>query len=102
MALPKLTEADRKAALEKAMMVRQERAKIKAQLKSGELTMAQLMEKVGDEVVGKIKVKSLLESMPSIGKARAAKIMEDLNIAESRNIKGLGPKQLENLLKLFK
>ncbi|MBQ6453230.1 MAG: integration host factor [Coriobacteriales bacterium] len=102
MALPKLTEADRKAALEKAMMVRQERAKIKAQLKSGELTMAQLMEKVGDEVVGKIKVKSLLESMPGIGKARAAKIMEDLNIAESRNIKGLGPKQLENLLKLFK
>ncbi|MBQ6586464.1 MAG: integration host factor [Coriobacteriales bacterium] len=102
MALPKLTEADRKAALEKAMMVRQERAKIKAQLKSGELTMAQLMEQVGVEVVGKFMVKSLLESMPGIGKARAAKIMEDLNIAESRNIKGLGPKQLENLLKLFK
>ena len=46
-----------------------------------------------DEVVGKMKVSALLESMPGVGKVRAKQIMERLGIAESRRVRGLGANQ---------
>jgi ribosomal protein S13 len=52
-----------------------------------------------DDIVGKMKVSALLESVPGIGKVRARQIMERLGIAESRRVRGLGANQraaLEN------
>jgi ribosomal protein S13 len=52
-----------------------------------------------DDIVGKMKVSALLESVPGIGKVRAGQIMERLGIAESRRVRGLGANQraaLEN------
>jgi len=52
-----------------------------------------------DDIVGKMKVSALLESVPGIGKVRARQIMERLGIAESRRVRGLGTNQraaLEN------
>jgi ribosomal protein S13 len=46
-----------------------------------------------DDVVGKMKVSALLESMPGVGKVRAKQIMERLGIAESRRVRGLGANQ---------
>jgi len=46
-----------------------------------------------------MKVSSLLEAMPGVGKVRARQIMERLGIAESRRVRGLGANQrsaLEN------
>ena len=37
-----------------------------------------------------MKVSALLESLPGVGKVRAKQIMERLDIAESRRIRGLG------------
>lgn len=54
-----------------------------------------------DEVVAKMKVLSVLESLPGIGKVSARRTMEDLGIAESRRLSGLGDKQKAALLETF-
>jgi ribosomal protein S13 len=46
-----------------------------------------------DDVIGKMKVSALLESLPGVGKIRAKQIMERLGIAESRRVRGLGANQ---------
>lgn len=94
MALPPLTPEQRTAALEKAAKARKERADVKNRLKHGVTTLPQVLkEGQTDDVVGKMKVSALLESMPGVGKVRAKQIMERLGIAESRRVRGLGANQ---------
>ena len=101
MPLPTLTEEQRKDALAKAAAARKRRAEIKAELKSGKRALKDLLAKQGDDTVGKMKVATVLESLPGVGKVRAAKIMEKLDISASRRIRGLGAKQRESLLAEF-
>ncbi len=100
MALPPLTPEQRAAALEKAAKARKERAEVKNKLKTNDKTLPEVLkEGQTDDVVGKMKVSALLESMPGVGKVRAKQIMERLGIAESRRVRGLGANQrsaLEN------
>ena len=104
MALPPLTPEQRDAALEKAAKARKDRAEVKNRLKGGSMTLPQVLkEGQTDDIVGKMKVSALLESMPGVGKVRAKQIMERLGIAESRRVRGLGANQrtaLENEFKL--
>ena len=51
-----------------------------------------------DPVVGRMKVSTLIETLPGYGKAKAEKIMAELKIAESRRLKGLGERQEAALL----
>jgi transposase len=93
-ALPPLTPEQRAAALEKAAQARKDRAEVKNRLKPGSTTLPQVLkEGQTDDVVGKMKVSALLESMPGVGKVRAKQIMERLGIAESRRVRGLGANQ---------
>jgi hypothetical protein len=101
MALPQLTEEQRRQALEKAAEARRKRAEIKQQLKNGTLSLPQVLERPSDETIGKMKVASVLESLPGVGKVRARKIMERLDISSTRRIRGLGGKQKEALLGEF-
>lgn len=101
MPLPTLTEEQRKAALEKAAEARRKRAELKGQLKSGELTLRDVLSKQGDDTVGKMKVSTVLESLPGVGKVRARKLMEKLDISASRRVRGLGAKQRDALLGEF-
>lgn len=98
---PPLTEEQRRQALEKAGAARRKRAELKEQLKSGRMSLGELLERTGDEVVGKMKVSNVLESLPGVGRVRARKLMEKLDISESRRMRGLGTKQKENLLNEF-
>lgn len=98
MPLPKLSEADRKAALEKAAKARQERAELRRKIKSGEISFAEVMKRTDDPVIGRMKVSALLESLPGFGRAKAQKIMEELEISESRRVQGLGARQREGLM----
>ncbi len=102
MALPQLTDEQRKKALEKAAKIRKERAEIKKKLKMGNLKVQDILDRRNDEVVAKMSVKSVIESLPGIGKMRAVKIMEELGISESRKVKGLGENQTKALLERFK
>ncbi|HEY1330122.1 MAG TPA: integration host factor, actinobacterial type [Actinomycetota bacterium] len=101
MPLPTLTEEQRKEALAKAAEARRARAELKAQLKAEKVSLRDLLSKQGDDVVGKMKVSSVLESLPGVGKVRARKIMERLEISTSRRVRGLGAKQKDALLAEF-
>lgn len=102
MPLPELTPEQRAAALEKAAQARRVRADVKNQLKNGDLVLSQVIKKgATDEAIGKLKVVSLLESLPGVGKVKARAIMTEVGIAESRRVRGLGPHQSAALVERF-
>src|SRR6476619_5996780 len=94
---PQLTPEQRTAALAKAAEARAARAELKNQLKNGSVSIREAL--ASDSVtVGKLKVVSLLESLPGVGKVKARKIMEDIGIADNRRVQGLGAVQKQALL----
>ena len=102
MALPQLTPEQRQAALDKAAASRRERAEVKNRLKhSGASILDVLREGQVNDVIGKMRVVDLLQSMPGLGKVRARQLMERLSIAESRRVRGLGTKQVAALEREF-
>jgi hypothetical protein len=101
MALPTLTPEQRQQALAKAAEARKKRAELKGELKSGKRTLHDVLGRSGDDTVGKMKVSTVLESLPGVGKVRAQKLMEELDISASRRVRGLGAKQREQLLAKF-
>lgn len=102
MALPPLTPEQRAAALEKAAEARRVRAEIKNRLKYSQGSLKDVIEQgQKDDVVGKLKVVSLLESLPGVGKVKARAIMEEIGIAETRRVRGLGPHQSQALIERF-
>ncbi|MGW6095037.1 integration host factor, actinobacterial type [Streptomyces sp. NPDC055157] len=100
MALPALTPSQRAEALQKAKAVRKERGDLLTQLKAGTLPLTDLLARK-DAVVGKIRVRRVLESLPGIGTVRAGQLLSDLGISESRRVQGLGSGQRARLLALF-
>ena len=91
MALPPLTPEQRAAALEKAAAARQARAEVKNRLKYSQGSLAEVLEQAKtDDVLGKLKVSALLESLPGIGKIKARAIMAEIGISETRRLRGLG------------
>jgi len=99
---PQLTEEQRKAALEKAAEARRARAELKEKLKMGSLTLKELLDQApGDDIVGKMKVVAVLESLPGVGKVKARRTMEEIGISETRRVRGLGEQQRAALLKAF-
>lgn len=98
MALPNLSEEDRKRALQKAAEARQKRAELRQQIKDGKMSFADVMKKSDDPIIARMKVSTLLESLPGFGKAKAAKIMSELGISESRRVQGLGARQKQQLM----
>lgn len=106
MALPNLTPETRAAALKKAAQLRQERAAVKARLKAstgrrGEEIQKLLDESKDSEAVARLKVSAMLESLPGIGKVKAAQIMDEIGISPSRKIRGLGRHQAQKLIDHF-
>jgi hypothetical protein len=101
MPLPTLTPEQREQALAKAAEARKRRAELKGQLKSEKVSLRDVLTRQGDEVIGKMKVSSVLESLPGVGKVRAKRIMERLDISATRRVRGLGAKQKESLLTEF-
>ena len=101
-ALPPLTPEQRADALLKAAAARRERAEIKNRLKYSQGSLSDVI-KAGqtDDVVGKMRVVALLESLPGIGKVKARSIMEEVGIAETRRVRGLGPHQSKALIERF-
>jgi DNA uptake protein ComE-like DNA-binding protein len=93
---PQLTPEQRTAALAKAAEARAARAELKNQLKNGSVTISEVAST--SVTVGKLKVVSLLESLPGVGKVKARKIMEDIGIADNRRVQGLGAVQKQSLL----
>ena len=102
MALPHLTPEQRAQALEKATAARRVRADIKARLKNREITLSEVLDLAEkDESIAKMRVVSLLESMPRVGVTTAAALMDEYGIAQSRRVRGLGHVQAQALIERF-
>jgi len=101
MALPKLTPEEKRRALLKAQDMRSRRAEIRENLKSGKLDLKAILSKTDDEVVAKMRVAYLLQSLPQVGKVTTRKVMEEIGIHESRRVQGLGKRQIGALLERF-
>ncbi len=99
---PALSESARAQALAKSIHSRQRRAVIKSRIRSGELSLNEILDLAqGEEVIARMRVRELLESMPGLGKIRAAALMEKLAISPARKIAGLGKHQRAALVKEF-
>ena len=97
MALPQLTDEQRKAALEKAAAARHARAELREKIKNGDVTLEEVLDS-DDPIAIRLKVSALIESLPGYGKAKAAKVMNELGISATRRVKGLGARQREQLI----
>ena len=68
----------------------------------GSVTLGELLDQAeGDEIIAKMKVVAVLESLPGVGKVKARRTMEEIGISETRRVRGLGAQQREALLKAF-
>ncbi|MFK5635334.1 MULTISPECIES: integration host factor, actinobacterial type [unclassified Ornithinimicrobium] len=102
MALPQLTPEQRAEALVKAAAARRERAAVKNRLKNAQGSLKDVItDGKENDVIGKMKVSALLESMPGVGRVRARQMMEEIGISESRRVRGLGANQIAQLLERF-
>jgi hypothetical protein len=99
---PSLSPEQRQAALEKAGVARRARAELKERLKMGSVSLSEVLQQAeGDDVVGKTKVLAVLESLPGVGKVKARRTMEEIGIADTRRLRGLGTQQRQALLAAF-
>ena len=99
---PALSDEQRQAALEKAALARRTRAELKERLKMGSVSLGELLDQAeNDEIIAKMKVVAVLESLPGVGKVKARRTMEEIGISETRRVRGLGAQQREALLKAF-
>lgn len=96
---PQLTDEQRQAALAKAAEARRARAEVKEKLKMGSVNLSELLDQADDDdIIGKMKVVSVLESLPGVGKVIARRTMEEVGISENRRLRGLGDQQRKTLL----
>lgn len=98
MSLPYLSEDEKLNALKKAQEMRSKRAEVRVKLKQGTLTVQEVLDSVDDEVIARMRVTYLLQSLPQIGKVTSEKIMQEIGINENRRVQGLGKRQKERLL----
>lgn len=64
----------------------------------GSLNLRELLDQAtDDEIVGKMKVLAVLESLPGLGKVKARRLMEEIGISETRRLQGLGDQQRKKL-----
>ena len=100
--LPQLTDEQRRAALVKAAEARRVRAEIKELLKMGTLSLSELLDRSdNDRILAKMKVLSVLEALPKLGKVKARRTMDEVGSSDSRRLRGLGSQQRAELVARF-
>ena len=76
---------------------------MKAKVRTGALSLSEALDQAADDdVLAHVKVVDLLKSLPRVGEKRATGVMERLDIAPNRRIRGLGRHQLAGLKAEFK
>lgn len=97
MALPQLTDEQRKQALEKAAAARHARAELREQIKKGEKSLESVLNS-DDPIASRMKVSTLIESLLVMARPRPPRSwrssVSPLPVASS----GLGVRQREQLL----
>lgn len=103
MSIPQLTTEQLQAARAAATQARRARADLKAKVRTGALSLSDAIDTAaGDEILAHVKVVDLLKSLPRVGEKRATAVMERLDIAPNRRVRGLGRHQVAGLKAEFK
>jgi len=96
--IPQLTTEQLEAARAAATEARRRRAELKTTVRLGQLTLSQAIDTAAeDDVLAHVKIVDLLKALPRVGEKRAAQVMERLDIAPNRRIRGLGRHQVAGL-----
>jgi hypothetical protein len=97
-----LSDEQRQQARNAATQARRRRAEIKQTLRSGERSLAEVLALAEeDDVIAHTKVIDVLKALPRVGAVRAAKVMDRLDIAANRRLRGLGKHQTAALVAEF-
>lgn len=98
MSIPTLSPEQLSAAREAATRARRVRAEFKARVRAGDLSLSEALDEAAeDDILAHVKVVDLLKALPRVGEKRATEIMERLDIAPNRRIRGLGRHQIAGL-----
>ena len=84
-------------ALRQAAEVRRERAEMLGRLKTGDLSLSDVLARE-DRVVGGTRVGRLVESLPGVGPAARRRILAEVGLDEQRRLQSLRAQQRERLL----
>lgn len=99
---PQLTNEQRALARESALAARRQRAELRRELAGGTLTVADVLDRAAtDPTCANLPVRELLISLPGVGEATCAGIMERVGISATRRVRGLGIRQAAALRALF-
>jgi hypothetical protein len=100
--IPPLSDEQRQQARHAATEARRRRAEMKQALRTGERSLAQVLDLAeDDDVIAHAKVIDVLKALPRVGTVRANKVMERLDIAANRRLRGLGKHQAAALIAEF-
>ena len=100
--IPPLSDEQRQLARHAATEARRRRAEVKQALRTGQRSLAEVLAQAEqDDVVAHAKVVDVLKSLPRVGAVRAARVMERLDIAPNRRLRGLGKHQTAALIAEF-
>jgi Cdc6-like AAA superfamily ATPase len=95
-----LSQEQRVEASRLAVANRRRRAEVKRQVKTGELSLEELFDLAErEECVAQMRAYDLISALPAIGEVKAERIMKSASIAQTRRIRGLGPKQRAELFR---
>jgi hypothetical protein len=103
MSLPPLTPEQRAAAAARGVAARQLRAGVRAQLRAGTTSIAEVLadgQRDDDRgrALARMRVVDLVSSFRGVGAVRAADLMERVGIAANRRVGGLGAHQMDALI----
>ncbi len=97
---PSLSQEQRVAASRQAVANRRRRAEVKSLVKKGDLSLEEIFDLAEkEECVAQMRAFDLIGALPAIGEVKAKRIMHNAAIAQSRRIRGLGPKQRAELFR---
>jgi len=97
---PTLSQEQRVAASKLAVANRRRRAEVKRLVKTGTLSLNDLFTLADtEECVAQMRAFDLISALPTIGEVKAKRIMQDAAIAQTRRVRGLGPKQRAELFR---
>jgi hypothetical protein len=96
-AAPERSLTQRMEALKRANHVRSQRAALKAQLKSGAVSIVSIIEQP-PEYLQTAKIMDVLMAAPKYGRVKAARIMERCRVSPSKTVGGLSDRQRRELI----
>ena len=90
----------RMEALKRANDIRVKRAQLKKDLKSGTVSIEQILREP-PEFVSTAKVFDMLMAVPKFGRVKAARLLNQCRISQSKTVGGLSERQRAELVALF-